>query len=227
MRTYVEISDFFDQQYESVDRYWWQGDERHSPNPDAYPTSLLTQMTLRLIERRAPGRVLDIGAGEGADSIRLALLGYSVTAVEVSKVGAEKIVMFAEQASVPVQVEAVDILTYEPNGKFDIVICNGVLQYIKDKRSVIELMQNATRGGGLNVISLWSNYTPVPGCHSRVPVYCDHEDGDVVRSYEKWQTEFKYFDRNKPERSHSGMPAHSHSHIKLITRKPLSYSRSR
>lgn len=218
----MEIFDFFNRQYESVDRYWWRGDERYSLDPGAYPTSLLTQTTLRLIEGRAPGRVLDIGAGEGADSIRLALLGYSVTAVEISKVGAEKIVMFAEQAGVRVQVEAVDILTYEPSGKFDVIICNGALQYIENKKSVIELMQNATKRRGINVISLWSNHTPVPECHTLVPVYCDDEDGDVVRSYKKWHTEFIYFERDKSEESHSGMPDHRHSHIKLIARKPLS-----
>ncbi len=220
----MEISEFFDQQYEGPNRYWWQGDERYAPEPDAYPTSLLTQMTLRLIEGKAPGQVLDIGAGEGADSIRFALRGYSVTAVEISKVGAEKIVMFAEQAGVTVHVEAVDILAYEPSGEFDVVICNGVLQYIEDKRFVIELMQNATRRGGINVISLWSNYTPVPECHKRVPVYCDDENGDVVESYEKWHTKFIYFERDKSEESHSDMPPHSHSHIKFIARKPLSYS---
>jgi tellurite methyltransferase len=219
----VETFEFFDEQYERAERYWWRGDERYALEPDAYATSLLTQMTLRLIQGRAHGRALDIGAGEGADSIRLALLGYSVTAVEVSKVGAEKILMFAEQVGVRVQVEAVDILAYEPSGKFDVVICNGVLQYVKDKKSVINLMQDATRRGGINVISLWSSYTPVPECHSRVAVYCDREDGEVVTSYEKWRTEFIYFERDKPEESHSDMPAHSHSHIKLIARKPLHY----
>jgi len=216
----MNISDFFDEQYRSVHRYWWRDKVRYSPEPDAYPSSLLTQMTLRLIEGRPPGRMLDLGAGEGADSIRLALLGYSVDAVEISKVGAEKILMFAEEAGAKVNVEVADIVTYEPNGQFDIVICNGVLHYIDDKISVVERMQMATRPGGINIISLWSTHTPVPECHRLVPVFCDDEDGLVVKSYEKWAKEVIIFERSKAETSHSGMLPHMHSHIKLIARKP-------
>ena len=78
----------------------------------------------------------------------------------------------------------------------------------------------ATRPGGLNVISLWSTYTPVPACHEVVPVSCDDENGLVVKMYDEWIKDMLYFDRNRVETSHSGMPPHSHSHIKLIARKP-------
>ena len=216
----MSVSDFFNEEYRSMPRYWWRDKVRYAPEADAYPSSLLTQMTLRLIEGQPPGRVLDIGAGEGADSIRLALLGYDVDAVEISAVAAEKTLAFAEQAGVTVNVNVADIVSYEPNGPFDIVICNGVLQYIEDKEAVIELMQTTTRTGGINVISLWSTYTDVPECHKRVPVFCDDEDGLVVNSYKGWIQQLLYFERDKREDSHSGMPPHSHSHIKLIVRKP-------
>ena len=216
----MDIADFFDEQYRSEPRYWWRDKVRYASDPDLYPESLLTQMTLRVRGCKRPGRMLDIGAGEGSDSIRMALLGYSVDAVEISKVGADKIRAFAEEADVTVNVQVADIVTYEPNGQFDLVVCNGVLHYIDDKGPVVDLMQRATRAGGINVISLWSTHTSVPACHEIVPVYCDKEDGIVTQMYEDWPKEFIYFDRDKPENSHSGMPAHSHSHIKLIARKP-------
>jgi tellurite methyltransferase len=164
--------------------------------------------------------MLDLGAGEGADSIRLALRGYSVDAVEISKMGVRKILMFAEEAGVNINVKQADIVNYEPEGQYDLVICNGVLQYIDDKKSVVERMQTATRSGGLHVISLWSTYTAVPECHQVVPVHCDNEDGTIAKLYESWTKEVYYLERNKPESSHSGMPDHSHSHIKMIARKP-------
>jgi tellurite methyltransferase len=216
----MDIADFFDEQYRSEPRYWWRDKVRYASDPDLYPESLLTQMTLRVRGCKRPGRMLDIGAGEGSDSIRMALLGYSVDAVEISKVGADKIRAFAEEADVTVNVQVADIVTYEPDGQFDLVVCNGVLQYIEDKELVVDRMQRATRAGGINVISLWSTHTSVPACHEIVPVYCDNENGIVTHMYEDWPKEFIYFDRNKSENSHSGMPAHSHSHIKLIARKP-------
>jgi tellurite methyltransferase len=216
----MNIPDLFDELYLSEERYWWQDKERYATDPRAYPTSLLTQMTLRALAGWPPGRALDLGAGEGADSIRLARLGYSVYAVEISKVGAKKISAFADEARVTIDVEVTDVTAYQPDGYFDVVICNGVLQYIADKGPVVERMQRATRSGGINVISLWSTYTPVPECHSRVPVFCDDEDGVVTKMYEGWDMELYYLERDKRERSHSGMPAHSHSHIKMIARKP-------
>jgi 2-polyprenyl-3-methyl-5-hydroxy-6-metoxy-1,4-benzoquinol methylase len=101
-----------------------------------------------------------------------------------------------------------------------VVVCNGVLHYVKDKKSVISLMQSATVPGGINVISLWSTFTPVPDCHEIVPVYCDDEQGVVANSYRSWVTEFIYYDRNKAETAHSDLPSHSHSHLKLIASKP-------
>lgn len=51
---------------------------------------------LELAAGRKPGRALDVGAGEGADAIRLAKLGYKVDALEVSPVACEKIQSFAQ-----------------------------------------------------------------------------------------------------------------------------------
>jgi 2-polyprenyl-3-methyl-5-hydroxy-6-metoxy-1,4-benzoquinol methylase len=96
----MQVSDYFDSVYMTSERFWWQEPERYELEPDAYPTSLLTQQTLHLLKRRGAGRALDIGAGEGSDSIRLAKLGYDVDAVEISTVGAKKIECFAEEAGV-------------------------------------------------------------------------------------------------------------------------------
>lgn len=217
----MHVSDYFDGVYSQHDRYWWRDSGRYVLDPDDYPCSLLTQQTLRLLGRRpAIGRALDLGAGEGSDAIRLALLGYEVDAVEVSAIGAKKIQAFAQEVGVKVRVFATDILDFTPDGLYDVVICNGVLHYVEDKTSVITTMQRATCEGGLNVVSLWSTYTPVPECHEIAPVYCDDEDGVVTASYRPWVTEFIYFERNKAETSHSDLPAHQHSHLKLIAAKP-------
>jgi 2-polyprenyl-3-methyl-5-hydroxy-6-metoxy-1,4-benzoquinol methylase len=217
----MNVSEFFDELYRNESRYWWRDKERYATDAESYPFSLLTQMTLRLIQSRRPGRALDLGAGEGADAIRLALMGYSVDAVELSGVAAKKIEMFAAEAGAIINVQVADISTYEPTGQFDVIICNGVLQYIDDKAVVVDRMQNATAIGGINVISLWSTFTTVPDCHAIVPIYCDDEDGVVVKFYQGWKKELLYFERDKPEMSHFGMPPHLHSHIKLIATKTL------
>jgi len=218
----MRVDDYFDRLYRAFHRYWWQSRGRYSTDPDSYPTSLLTQQTLRLLQGRPPGRALDLGAGEGADAIRLAHLGYEVHAVEVSRVAAEKVERFAKEAGVSSQVRVTvsDVADADFAGDYDLVLCNGVLHYIKDKASVITRMQRATAVGGFNVVSLWSTFTPVPAFHNNVTVFCDDENGVVTRLYRTWPKELIYFERDKAEASHSDLPPHRHSHIKLIARRP-------
>ena len=220
MNNLMHVAEYFDGVYSQHERFWWQESGRYELNPNRYPYSLLTQLTLRRLAHRPLGRALDLGAGEGTDAIRLALLGYEVDAVEISEIAAKKIQIFAEEAGAEVRVFTKDILDFTPDRLYDVVICNGVLHYVKEKEAVISLMQGATAGGGINVVSLWSTYTPVPECHEIVPVYCDDEDGVVTGSYRDWATDLMYFERNKAETSHSDMPGHSHSHLKLIATKP-------
>jgi tellurite methyltransferase len=218
----MQPGEYFDALYQSHDRYWWKDGNRYATDPRSFPRSLLTQLTLKLIRGMSGGRALDLGAGEGADSVRLAKLGFEVDAVEVSKVAAEKIHRFADEAGVAVRVIRADIRDHLLVGPYDLIICNGVLHYIADddKVRMVRRMQDATRAGGLNVVSLWSTHTPVPYCHNSVPVFCDDEDGIVVGLYQQWLMEFIYFERGKQEESHLELPAHLHSHIKLIARRP-------
>ena len=137
-------------------------DDRYSTNPATSSDSHITRQTLRELADRPSGTALDIGAGEGADAIRLARLGYEVTAVDISVAAGEKIERFAAEAGVNVRVQVADIARYQFDDAYDVVICNGVLHYVADKAGVVRRMQEVTNPGGLNVISLWSTYTPYP-----------------------------------------------------------------
>ena len=70
------VAAYFNDLYETYERYWWQDKDRYSTDCDANPYSRITQVTLRALSGRRPGRALDLGAGEGSDAIRLGLLGY-------------------------------------------------------------------------------------------------------------------------------------------------------
>jgi cyclopropane fatty-acyl-phospholipid synthase-like methyltransferase len=176
-------------------------------------------MTLRVLRDEPRGRALDLGAGEGSDAIRLALLGYDVDAVEVSPVAARKVARFASEVGAKVNIVVADVADFTPDGLYDVIISNGVLHYVENKEAAISRMQAATSAGGINVVSLWSTYTPVPDCHDFIPMFCDDEHGIVTKLYSPWETELLYFEREKAETAHSDLAAHSHSHIKLIARR--------
>src|SRR6266568_7686133 len=97
-----QVRTFFDRQYASHERYWWRGENRYSIDPTVHTEFYAT--LLDVVARRGSGVALDLGAGEGADAIRLAKLGYKVDAVEVSAVACEKIERFARSEGVCVNV---------------------------------------------------------------------------------------------------------------------------
>ncbi|MFE7599695.1 class I SAM-dependent methyltransferase [Streptomyces sp. NPDC057494] len=70
----------------------------------------------------APGRVLDVGCGEGADAVWLARGGWDVTALEVSGVALERAAGHARDAGVDVRWVHATLTEAElPPGTFDLV----------------------------------------------------------------------------------------------------------
>lgn len=99
----------WDARYAGSDRVW-----SGNPNP-------------RLVEHvtgSAPGRALDVGAGEGADSVWLARQGWQVTALDVSEIALAKVAAHAEENGVADRVTPVhfDLMSGdELPGGFDLV----------------------------------------------------------------------------------------------------------
>lgn len=211
------ILEFFDHEYKRHSRYWWLGDNRYSLNPQHH-----LEFHAKLIDiakNKNLGRVLDIGAGEGSDAIRLAMMGYEVDAIDLSSVATDKINKFIKEKKVKMNLFNEDILNFKISEKYDIIICNGLLHYVEDKQKILQKITDATAENGYNMISLFSNTTPVPDFHKKVAVYPDDEEGIVVNHYSKWKTEYLSFERNKLEKSHPTQEPHQHSFIKMITKK--------
>ncbi|MFC1436786.1 class I SAM-dependent methyltransferase [Streptacidiphilus sp. N1-10] len=102
-----EVQAQWDQRYATQDRLW-------SGRPNG---ALVTE-----IAGLTPGRVLDVGCGEGADAIWLAEAGWEVTAVEVSAVALERAAGHARDAGVAVHwVHATLEGAQLPPASFDVV----------------------------------------------------------------------------------------------------------
>lgn len=71
----------------------------------------------------APGRALDLGAGEGRNAVWLAGRGWQVTAVDFSAVGLDKGRRLAEDRRVAVDWVCADVRGYQPEaGSFQLVL---------------------------------------------------------------------------------------------------------
>ncbi len=100
-----------------------------------------------------PGRALDVAAGEGRNSIWLAGLGWSVTAVDFSSVALDKGRRLAERQGDPVSsridwVQA-DVRSFEPEpGGFDLVVIAYLQVPAGDRRRVVAHAADALAPGG-------------------------------------------------------------------------------
>jgi SAM-dependent methyltransferase len=214
------VAAFFDDCYRLYPRYWWREETRYSLDPEDHCHSPLTSLLIGSLADRPPGRALDLGAGEGADAIRLALLGYEVVAVEASEIGAEKLEGFARAQDVHVEVIHADATRVPLVGPFDVVVCNGLLHYVYDKCSLLTRIEQVTAPGGIHVVSSFTDATPVPKCHRVVEVLCDTENGVAAGHYGGWNQRAVWLERGKPDTSHPGFPPHVHSFIKFVAEKP-------
>jgi cyclopropane fatty-acyl-phospholipid synthase-like methyltransferase len=215
---YVDaVQAFFDEQYARHRRYWWNNDNRYSLDPARHTP--FHAKVLQLAAQRGPGRALDVGAGEGADAIRLAKLGYAVDAIELSPVACEKIEVFAREEGVSINIRNEPALSAELEERaYDTVIMNGSLHYIEEKVQLLQKVKQASTSRALHVMSLFSTATPVPAEHAAVPVFPDDEQGETEQFYSYQQLVQLSYVRGKQERSHPGFTRHEHSFINQIVR---------
>jgi len=103
-----------------------------------------------------PCRVLDVGAGQGTQAIRLARSGHQVVAVEPDPVmrAAFEASLAREPADVRARLSLVDTALGNLGdlGSFDVVCCHGVLMYLDDARpAVVELCDLVAPGGIVSI----------------------------------------------------------------------------
>jgi 2-polyprenyl-3-methyl-5-hydroxy-6-metoxy-1,4-benzoquinol methylase len=97
-------------------------DERHAaqePIESSEPDPTL----LHEVGALAPGRAIDLGAGDGRNAIWLARRGWAVTAVDFSQVAIDRGRALAAAAGVHVEWELADLLEWTPGGRsYDLVM---------------------------------------------------------------------------------------------------------
>lgn len=99
-------------------------------------------------------KVLDIGAGDGKDSLFLAKKGFHVLAIDSSAYFIHKINQLAKIHNTKINTVIADATTY-PFENYDIIICNNVLHFLKNEqiKELINKMKKHTKPCGLNIIS--------------------------------------------------------------------------
>lgn len=168
------------------------------------------------------GKTLDLGCGEGRNTLFLAGRGFDTTAIDRSEAGIEKLRHVAAQAGLKVSGLVADIVNVELVETYDLVMAHGVLYYLSNMewRDLLQQVKERTRPGGANAYSVFifndeyprpSEFKSARYTHSLAPgeLRDFYSDWEILRHdvYVKWD-------------QHPGIPLHCHPIEKLVARKP-------
>ena len=162
--------------------------------------------------------VLDIGCGEGRNSIFLSEQGHIVDAFDISEVGIEKAKYIANNKNVPVNFFVQDLGKFEFSKDYDIILSHGVLhlpeKVVRDH--FIRKVQNHTKIGGYNVIGIFTN--KLPATSDNAPFTKSLFDvGELPEKYNGW--EITHHHEGTFKDTHPGGIHHEHAYERIIARK--------
>ncbi|MEU6642684.1 class I SAM-dependent methyltransferase [Saccharomonospora sp. NPDC046836] len=141
---------FWEDRYRDSDRIW-----SGRPNP----------LLVREVRGLSPGRALDLGCGEGADAVWLALRGWQVTGVDISQIALDRAATHAAaEGAEGVRWERRDLGQTFPTGRYDLVNAQFLQSPVAlDQDHVLRQAAGAVVGGGTLLVVMHAGW---PSWHS-------------------------------------------------------------
>ena len=163
--------------------------------------------------------VLDVGCGEGRNSLFLASKGMSVDAFDISESGIEKLKRLAEKRGVEVNAWVQDLTTFRFQKTYDLILSNGVLHLVERQewQDFIARAREHTNPGGMNLIGIFTNRLPATPDNAPFTKALFNED-DLEKLYSDW--EILKSDNYEFEDEHPGGIRHRHAAGHIAARKP-------
>ena len=162
--------------------------------------------------------VLDIGCGEGRNSIYLSALGHNVDAFDVSEAGILKLKTIAEENKIKVNAWVQDLTTFIFSKTYDLIISHGVFHLVEkhDWQRIIKDIKENTNPGGLNIIGIFTN--KLPATPDNAPfTKALFDEGELKELYADWN--IIEFNAYVFEDEHPGGIWHKHAANNIIAMK--------
>lgn len=202
------MSEYYDYRYRENMSYWGK-----------QPSSMA-----RIFFQRFPptgGQALiEIGSGQGRDSIFFAQNGYQVTGFDFSAEGVKKSIARASELNLSIDFFQMDINEYRLERSFDVVFASGALHYIPQdvRNEIISNYKQFTNPGGLHTFMV-PIYKPfLPRNPQDDPLEQDWLSGEILTYYHDWKIEFF-----SEEIQDDGQTGYKWAFNRMIAREPSNF----
>ena len=175
------------------------------------------------------GEALDLGSGEGRNSLLLAHYGYHVHAVDSSSQGIQKLENYAHSQGLDnIDGEVADVRTVQLTPNFyDAIVAVTILDHVTEEegKKVAESLIDALKPGGFVFVEAFTIHDPAANAAreenetiSETASFVQHyfDEGELAAWFSKLET-LKYEEFMKHDDSH-GEP-HYHGLARLIGKK--------
>lgn len=164
-------------------------------------------------------RILEVGCGEGQNSIYLAKQGYTnVDAFDVSQNGINKMKELCRVNHVAVNAFVDDLTTYQFTQKYDLIMSFGTLHFVNKedwKQFIIRAKEN-TNPDGIHIMQIFTDKVPASADIALFAVGLA-KDEEIKELYQDW--EILQFNSYVFEDEHPGVPKHLHASNKIVAKK--------
>lgn len=135
-----------------------------------------------------PRTVIDLGSGEGRDSIYFARQGYRALGVDISRVGVHKAEQRAARLGVNARFLVGDIRTYQLARRVDVVFSSGALNNLprRIRAARFEHFKAHTVPGGINAVNADVAKPYIPP-QTTNPFASPFRSGELLGYYGDWQ----------------------------------------
>ncbi|WP_333499888.1 tellurite resistance methyltransferase TehB [Kluyvera sp. CHPC 1.2972] len=134
----------------------------------------------------APGKTLDLGCGNGRNSLYLAANGYDVTAWDKNPMSIQNLLSIREAEGLEnLQASVKDLNTLTIDGDYDFILSTVVMMFLESSTipRLIPNMQRCTKPGGYNLIVAAMDTDDFP-CTVGFPFA--FKAGELKNYYEGW-----------------------------------------
>lgn len=165
-----------------------------------------------------PPRLLDLGCGEGRNSVYLAKHGFRVTGLDYSLNGLRKALKYAKESGVPLEIIHADIKDCQLKAGWDVIFSSGTLHYLppETREERFGHLRDVTVVGGLNVITVFVKKPFIPKAPDGEAEAFGFRSGELMGYYWDWEILYcleEIFD------CQSGNVPHKHAVNRIIARK--------